>query len=439
MFLRKFVFLFTLQVCLAGAAFSQSATGSDITIVPLVVDKGLALQLVLTDKLEFKQNNLVHATVVEPVYAFDREVIPVGTEVEGSITGFERAGKWKRISSMLGGDFTPLNQPQITFQTLVLPGENRIAIETFVVPGNEKIVGTDNKQASDLTNSFGPAAKKSVKDRLKDMLWGMAPYHPRYLPAGTRLSAVLSTSLDFGVATFEKGVLDEIGSEPPLDSIVSVRLLTPLNSHTTQAGAPVEAQLTRPLFSADHRLLFPAGSTVRGKVTEVKAASAWHHNGQLAFNLTSIEPPDLMNSVTPHSQDVEASLVSIQVAHDMRHVRINEEGQARIVESKKRFIGPAFGFIKAGRSFNNSADSFGQALLGAYRGKFLKQATGGDPGFGLPASISGAMVPGVGIGLSVFGAARSAYSSFIGKGLDINLPDSTPMEIRLGKADRFLH
>jgi hypothetical protein len=433
MFLRKFVFVCTLQVCLAGAAFSQSAAGT--TIIPLVVDKGFSLQLLLTDKLEFKQNNLVHATVVEPIYAFDREVIPVGAQVEGSITGFEKAGKWKRISSMLGGDFTPLSEPQITFSTLILPDGDRIPIETFVVPGTEKIVETDNKHAGDLTSSLIPTAKTSTKQRLKNILWGMAPYHPRYLPVGTRLSAVLSTPLDFGVATFEEGVLDEIGSEPPSDSLVSVRLVTPLNSRTTTPGSLVEAQLTRPLFSPDHRLIFPVGSTVRGKVTQVKAASAWHHNGQLAFILTSIQPPELLNSVTPQSQNVEASLVSIQVAHDMRHVRINEDGQARIVESKKRFISPAWGFIKAGRSLNNSADSFGEAMLGAYRGKFLKQATGGGPGFGLPASISGAMVPGVGIGLSFYVAARSLYSNFLGRGLDISLPDNTPMEIRLDKAD----
>src|SRR5262245_6987153 len=117
MFLRKFFCICTLQVCLAGAAFSQSA--ADPTVVPLVVDKGLALQLLLTEKLEFKESNSVHARLVEPVYSFDREVIPAGTEVEGSIIGFEKAGKWKRISSMLGGDFTPLSEPQIAFHTLV--------------------------------------------------------------------------------------------------------------------------------------------------------------------------------------------------------------------------------------------------------------------------------------------------------------------------------
>src|SRR5437867_5305189 len=143
MLLRKFALVCSLVVCLAGAAFAQSF--GDAAIIPLVVDKGFPLQLYLTENLDFKQNGSVHATIAEPVYAFDREVIPSGTEVEGKITGFQKAGRWKRISAMLGGDFTPIRQPQITFHSLVLPNGNRISIETSVVPGTEKVVSSDNK------------------------------------------------------------------------------------------------------------------------------------------------------------------------------------------------------------------------------------------------------------------------------------------------------
>src|SRR5215471_6384754 len=105
----KFVFLCTLFVCLAGIALAQPL--ADSQVVPLIVDQGVSLQVRLTEKLHFKENETVRATVVDPVYAFDREVIPAGTQVEGTIRGFEKAGKWKRISSMLGGDFTPVREP----------------------------------------------------------------------------------------------------------------------------------------------------------------------------------------------------------------------------------------------------------------------------------------------------------------------------------------
>lgn len=440
MFLRKFVCICTLFAYLGSAALAQPIP--DATSVPLTVEQGFPLQVLLTEKVNFKENAVVHAKTMEPVYAFDREVIPAGTEVEGEITGFAKASKWSRISAMLGGDFTSIRAPQITFHTLVLANGDRISIETTVAPGTVKVVESSGSQlpVSDLKNSFAVTTKKSGKEQLKTWLWSMSPYHPQYLPEGTRLSAVLVTPLDFGEAIFQNGLLDDIGSEPPANSVVSVRLATALDSRTATPGTPVEATLTRPLFSTDHRLIFPVGSRVRGTVTQVTSARSRHRNGQMAFNLTTIEPPDSLMFAALQAHEVKGSLVSLGVTHDMKDLRISENGTARISESKKRFIAPIWSFIKAGRAVGASADSFETALLGAYRGKFLKQVTGGGgSGFGLPASISGAMVPPVGIGLGFYGAARSVYSTFLKRGRDINIPANTEMEVRLEAATPTLN
>src|SRR5262245_30763992 len=188
----KFVSICTLMVCLASAAYGQNAF--DAKVIPLTVEKGFPLQVILTEKLHFEENGAVHAKLVEPVYAFDREVIPSGTEIEGKITGFEKPGKWKRISAMLGGDFTPLRAPQITFHTVVLSGGNRIPIETLALPGTEKTVGLDADKAPEkgFKNSFVSTVKQSsTGDQVKSWLWGMSPLHPQYLPAGTHMNAVL--------------------------------------------------------------------------------------------------------------------------------------------------------------------------------------------------------------------------------------------------------
>src|SRR3954469_20096769 len=98
MFIRKFLILTALCVFLTGTALAQNADIHGIAIVPLTVDKGFPLKLVLTDKLRAKLNEPVHAKVVEPVYAFDRQVVPAGTEVLGRVTRLEPVGKWKRVS-----------------------------------------------------------------------------------------------------------------------------------------------------------------------------------------------------------------------------------------------------------------------------------------------------------------------------------------------------
>src|SRR5262245_50734864 len=134
MFLRKFLIIAVLCVFLAGSAFAQSPDIHGIAIVPMTVDNGFPLKVVLTEKLRSKLNEPVHGKIVDPVYAFDREVIPAGTEILGRVTALQPVGKWKRISSILGGDFTPLHDPEITFDTLVFADGKRIPIETMIAP-----------------------------------------------------------------------------------------------------------------------------------------------------------------------------------------------------------------------------------------------------------------------------------------------------------------
>src|SRR5262249_1831163 len=138
----------------------------------------------------------------------------------------------------------------------------------------DKLISAGGKgDASGEAKGFlGSTVKKPGKDQLKTMLWGLSPIHPQYLPNGAPLSAVLMSPLDFGVATFQDGELDQLGVEPPDDSIVFARLTTPLDSRSMAAGATVEALLTRPLFSPEHQLILPVGAKLQGSVTSVKSA-----------------------------------------------------------------------------------------------------------------------------------------------------------------------
>ena len=428
MFNRNLVFACILSLCLCAVGFAQNELH---TAIPLTVDKGFPLQVVLSEKLRYKENEIVRATLAEPVFSFDRQVIPRGAQLEGTITALGKPGKWTRISALLSGNFTPLRVPQITFHTLILEGGRRIPIETYVVAGVDGLVRSD-KTSVGVGDSFAPIPKKSGKDLLKKAVAGLAPFHNQQASAGTRLTAVLQEPVEFGVADFEDEALADIGSEISSDTIVTAQLVTALDSGTTHVGSTVEARLIRPVFSEDGRLIYPVGSLLHGTVTEVRPAGSRHRNGQLSFSLTTITPPDSWLSSQLPAQNITGDLVSMQINHEMKGLVIKGGNTARIAESKKRWIAPAWALIKAERSFGASADSFDEALLGAYRGKFLKQFAGGDgSGFGLPASISGAMFPPLGIGFSLFGAARSIYGNFLARGRDIILPETTPIEIRL--------
>jgi hypothetical protein len=429
--MRKFALVSWLFVALAGTAGAQST--EDGVIVSIAVDPGVPLRVSLTQKVPFRENAPVHGRLIEPIYAFDREVIPAGTRIEGVITGFRNAGKWRRISAMLSGNFTPLREPEIAFHDLILPNGRRIELETVVGPGTDIFAAAETRPTEDSAFTAYAPSEKRLEKEVTSWLWGVSPVRPQYIPAGTQMNAVLVSPLDFGTAEYEMWEFDSIGAELPEGSSLSARLVTPVNSRTADPGTPLEALTTRPVFSPNHRLILPVGSRLSGEVTTADRARALRRNGQLAFTFTSVAPPDFWTWTETAPQPIEGKLDAVRVGKDMKGLRIGADGKTRLVESPKRFIAPAWALIRSYRSLNATADSFDDALAGAYQSKLLKEVTGAGPGLGLglPASISGAMVPPVGIGFAFFGAGRSIYSTFLKRGRDINLPANTLMEIRV--------
>jgi len=402
------------------------------------------LQVVLANRLRFKLNEPVHGRIIDPVYAFDREVIPPDTEVLGRITGFSHGGKWKRVSSILGGDFTPPRDPRISFDTLVFPDGTRMPIEASADRGPDTLVrfASDTRELENSrlksslpetgqVHSFTDGAKQPGNELVKGMLWNVAPYHPQSAPAGIRYKATLVQPLDFGTAVLGTGSLDKVGSEPPADSIIYARLETPLSSRTTKAGTEVIALLTRPLYGWDHLLIFPVGSRLWGEVVHVRRAGALQHAGELAFNFTKIEPPNSIVLANWPTQDVEAHLVGVEMAHDMNRIRIDSEGAMSIAQSKARFLAPALALVSLRGGFNVSSDPFGRALAGAYSGSLIKRLLVGDAGFGLPAGIAGRMIPPIGIGLGLYSLGHSVFFNLLARGPEINFSRDTPLEIRL--------
>lgn len=84
---------------------------------------------------------------MEPVYAFDRELIPAGTVMLGKVSRTQPISKGRRFGAILNGDFTPLRHAEVEFTTLKLPDCHELAIHTvenmglnsiFVEPSTKK-------------------------------------------------------------------------------------------------------------------------------------------------------------------------------------------------------------------------------------------------------------------------------------------------------------
>src|SRR6185369_2879741 len=102
MFLRHSFFSLGLFVSLAAPGAAQSI--GNITIVPIAVDQSVPIPVIVTNKVPYRENAHVQARVIQPIYAYDRQVIPPGAELEGHIAGFRQAPAWTHVSAMLGGD-----------------------------------------------------------------------------------------------------------------------------------------------------------------------------------------------------------------------------------------------------------------------------------------------------------------------------------------------
>jgi hypothetical protein len=345
---------------------------------------------------------------------------------------------------MLGGDFTPVREPLITFDTLILEDGTRIPIHTSVSAGTATIVefrGSKRPQSEPPSGPVSPGVQALIDadahaghDILKGMLWNLAPYHPRFVPSGMRYRATLSEPLDFGTAILAAGALNEIGATADTGDTVYARLQTPLNSRTTKTGTAITALLTRPLFSRSHLLTFPVGSRLTGEVTHVRPAGKLHHPGEMAFRFTKIETPlSLVSGMRP-PREIDGRLTGMQVGADMSQVHIDREGFLHIRESKTRFFSPALAVAGFGLGLNSTAESFGNAFAGAYSGNLINRALTGDAGLGMPAGIVGRMIPTAGLGLGAYNVGYSLFINVFAKGPEINFPANTPIEIRFDEA-----
>lgn len=123
----------------------RPAEAPAVTVAPqtvtLSVPKGTPLHVALDQEVRVaKQGQPIQGHVVEPVYAFDKLVIPVGTKVTGQITQIESVSTGKRTEAALDADFTPARKVQVEFNQITLPDGKLLPVHTTVTPGSGNVV-----------------------------------------------------------------------------------------------------------------------------------------------------------------------------------------------------------------------------------------------------------------------------------------------------------
>ncbi|MBZ5720614.1 MAG: hypothetical protein LAO03_09560 [Acidobacteriia bacterium] len=392
----------------------------------------------------------IHGKVVEPVYAFDKLVVPSGTEITGKVTAIDAISKKRRTLAAMNADFSPERQIHIEFDELRLGDGRQIPLATTVSPGSQGVlqfvpakaqakegIGDRGKtlasrKASGVRQEIRhdwETAKQQIHEpgkvhRLERFAVAQLPYRPQYLDAGASFNADLQQPLDFGTETLKPETLSAIGTPPPAGSVVHAQLVTALNSATAKKGEPVEAVITQPLFVAD-QLFLPQGSRIQGTVLQARPARRLGRNGHLRIVFHQVVPPSGIE------QKVEASLEAVEAAK-AEHLSLDSEGGAEVTTPRTRYLttGIAVALASASVAPDHEREVHGGGDPGG-------SAANGASGFKLVGTVVGALVHSrvVASGFGFYGAGMSVYSHFLARGRDVVYPKDMSMVIGLGTRD----
>jgi hypothetical protein len=459
-------------VLLAVAGHAQPAAAQpDQPSIDLVVGAGRPLRVALDERVQLKRvGQPVTGTVTEPVYAYDRIVIAAGTRVRGHVARIEDGSMFVRARAYMGGNFSPPKRAVLQFDTLLLGDGGEVPIDTIVKGGvpnvTRKLAGAATAthasrpqvDSSDVTANPTLASRtrdeihhraadaiaqtkqtfsdtlhsiKSVKEpgqlhRLKDAAVQQLPYHPQYLAKGTVYDAELTSPISFGRAV--PAVAAPAGTAPAPDSILTARLATTLDSAKTPRGTPFEAVITETVFSADHQVILPEGTTLSGEVTFAAPARRFHRNGRLRFLFERVQVPN--QAPAP----LLGALHAIDAAADDR-VAVDDEGGATLQNSNTRFIAPALSLLALHASVERDGHSFedpdGDGSIRTAGSGAGSRAVGGFIGMSVIGAVLSQITRPVGIALGAYGAARTMYSNVLGKGREVTFAADTPIQVRL--------
>ena len=427
-----------------ACAFGQS---SDRT-VDLVLGSGRTLRVALDHRITVhRAGQTFTGTLIEPVYVYDRVVLPVGARLTGHFERVEEPSKTKRTLAMLSGDFSPHPQALLRFDSIADAEGHTIPLTTSVKGGTLRAkprVAGGGKQDGDHQGKTGrveqakEAASAQIHDalalledpgrmaRLEEMAIKQLPYHPEFLDKGMVYDVELLQPVDFGWVA--PALQAPAGSLPAPDSVLKAKLATTIDSAKTPRGTPIEAVLSEPVFSAQHELILPEGTLLTGEVTQAAHARHWHRNGQLRVLFESVQAP------AEPSHPLHASLYSVQAGAG-EDVKVDEEGGTSIANSKTRFIPPALAVMAVRGSIHQEHeldnDDPGMPVHVVTNGNPGAQAIGGLFGFGAIGAVAGVMSRPVAIGFAVVGAARSVYKNIVAKGQEVTFAADTPIQVRL--------
>jgi len=429
--------------------------------VSLTASAGVPLRLYLTKRIPKRAGAPVEAKLISALYAFDRQVLPAGTQVLGRVSSVEPVPRWTRVRAVLGGDFTPLHNAKVEFTSLVMADGKQMPLHTTQSGGLNSLfsLSTAKKRTARPGTPHGLAGrgKRAVQDQVntqldrvrsipsivrgpdkKELLYDFAmsklPYHPQSIRNRTRFDAELINPLDFGSQVLPAGSLDLLGSQPPAGDLAHARLVTPLDSRTSVPGDKIEALLTEPVFSEDRKLILPEGTRVGGRVVLAKKAGLFHRSGRLRFTFDRVDlAPEIARLTTAPASGFKTEAMLSAAESGKAPFKVDPEGGVQATESKTRFLNLAAAALITRSAADNESDHNLAGSVPTQNANIAGRTLGGGLGFGLLGSIAAQSSPNVGAALGYYGLAWSVYNNLVARGAEVEFTGNSVIDITFNK------
>lgn len=421
--------------------------------IPLNVPTGTPIKVAIDKEVRIRHvGQPIVAKTTEPIYAFDKLLVPPGSKVIGRITDIDNVSTKMRTLSAMNADFSPERKIHVEFDQLIMPDGKRLAIHTVVSPGagvlqfvpakgtkqskvsegKQAAKGKINQARQDLKQQIA-AMKKQISEpdkmhRLERFALAQSPYRPQYLDAGTSFNADVQEALPFGSEPLNPEMVSKVGTLPPSGGVVHAWLTTPLDSAISKKGDRVEAVISQPLMVGND-LYLPEGSKLEGTVLQVRKARRFGRNGQLRITFRQVILPSGLE------QEIQATLEGLEVTKD-ENLTLDSEGGAQVKAPKTRYLTTGIAVMLAATSSTPDEDNGG--VHGGVSGGAGGGAVNGASGFKLVGTLVGVLARSqvVTAGLGAYGAARSVYSHFLARGRDVVYPKDMSMLLALGSKEK---
>ena len=405
-------------LCAFALAFPLSAAAQ--TVIPA----GVPLRVQIDHRYRVKVGAKITGHLLAPVYSVDHKVLPVNTEVTGTILGFHPGPREGRLRRVLNAQFVEPRTPAVTFSAIRLPDGRTLPIRTSVLQRDATVIrmssGKHPKLRERLRQQIDSERHLAVEaihhpnlgDRLRKWIYAQLPWSPPTIWSNTQYDARLTApiSIPGKVPT----PLPSVQPHGTPTGVLHARLTSNLNSGQDHRGTPVRAVLTAPLLTPNHQaVIFPEGTVLNGIVTLDQHARWFARNGRLRFTFRSVQL-----SHAPATA-IHGQLAAAESAPG-QNIKINDEGTARSTGGPGKYLAPmVLGVMTAGAYGNDATQTEHSAVI--------------SNGFGFAARIAAMVTVNVAVvrGFAYFALSKSIYFRWIARGHEVSFPQDTRLEIVL--------